>query len=64
MPKYQAEDRPCRLVHAHDLAHLHARKYGAAVIVESGPKDDAFKHFHLTRTTTHTWELDIGNHRG
>jgi hypothetical protein len=68
MPKYQADDHHCRaverLVHARDLAHLRARKYGAKVIVESGPKDDAYKHFRLTRTGAHIWGLDIADHRG
>ncbi len=68
MPKYQAEDHHPRtverLLHARQLAHLRARKYGAAVIVESGPKDDAYKHLRLTRDTAHLWSLDIANHRG
>jgi hypothetical protein len=53
-----------RASHARDFGHLRARKYGAAVIVESGPKDDAYKHFRLTRTTAQTWELDRADHRG
>jgi hypothetical protein len=68
MPKYQAEDYDPktveRLLHARKLSHLRARKYGAAVIVESGPKDDPVKHLRLTRDTVHLWLLDIADHRG
>lgn len=68
MPKYQAEDHHSRaverLLHARELGHLRARKYGAAVIVESGPKDDTFKHLRLTRVAAQLWSLDIANHRG
>jgi hypothetical protein len=68
MPKYQAEDyHPKtveRLLHGRDLTHLRARKYGAAVIVESGPLDDPVKHLRLTRDAVHLWLLDIADHRG
>ena len=45
------------------LSHLRARKYGAAVIVESGPTTDPMKHFRLRRVTVHLWVLDIADHR-
>lgn len=68
MPKYKAEDHHARHVedqlHARDLKHLRARKYGATVIVESGPDDDALKHFRTRRDTVHVWLLDIADHRG
>jgi hypothetical protein len=68
MPKYQAEDyHPKtveRLLHGRDLTHLRARKHGAAVIVESGPPDDAVKHLRLTRDAVHLWLLDIADDRG
>jgi hypothetical protein len=68
MPKYQAEDYDPqtveRLLHARQLTHLRARKYGAAAIVEAGPKDDPVKHLRLTRETVHLWLLDIADHRG
>ena len=68
MPKYVAEDRHPqvvqRLLHEGHLNHLRARKYGAAVIVESGPKDDAIKHIRLTRQGAQVWSLDIADHRG
>lgn len=68
MPKYQAEDSHSktveRLLHARDLAHLRARKYGATVIVESGPADDVYKHLRLTRDGVNVWQLHIADHRG
>ncbi len=50
----------------HDLGHDHlrTRKRGAAVIVESGPKDDPVKHIRVRRDTVHLWCVDIANHRG
>ena len=67
MPKYQADSHAKtveRLLHARDFAHLRARKYGATVIVESGPDDDVYKHLRLTRDGVHVWSLHIANHRG
>ena len=65
MPKYQAEDSHAktveRLLHARDFAHLRARKYGATVIVESGPADDVYKHLRLTRDGVHVWFLHIAD---
>jgi hypothetical protein len=68
MPKYQAEDHHPRtverLLHARALPHLRARKYGSAVIVESGPQADPVKHLRLRRDTVHLWLLDMADHRG
>jgi len=68
MPKQQAEDSHAkaveRLLHARHFSHLRARKYGAAIIVESGPQDDAYKHLRLTRDGVHVWFLHIADHRG
>jgi hypothetical protein len=68
MPKYQTEESHAkiaeRLLHARDLPHLRARKYGATVIVESGPPDDVYKHLRFTRDGVHVWQLHIANHRG
>jgi hypothetical protein len=68
MPKHHAEDSHAkaveRLLHARDFAHLRARKYGATVIVESGPANDAYKHLRFTRDGVHVWQLHIANHRG
>ena len=49
-------------LHARGLNHLRSRKYGSTIIVESGPKSDAFKHFRLRRDTVHLWVLDIAGH--
>jgi hypothetical protein len=38
---------------------LRARKHGAAIIVESGPETQPWKHFRLRRDTVHLWWLDI-----
>lgn len=66
MAQYKAEDDHPDLVeellHARGFTHLRARKYGASVIVESGPKDDPMKHFRLRRDTVHLWALDIADH--
>jgi hypothetical protein len=52
------------LLHEVGAKHLRARKYGASVLVESGPQDDPVKHFRLRRDTVHLWCLDMANHRG
>lgn len=50
-------------LHERGFGHLRARKYGASVIVESGPKKDAIKHIRLRRDTVHLWIIDIADHR-
>ncbi len=57
-------DRVVRLLHKHGVGHARARKYGAAVIVESGPDNEPTKHFRLRRDTVHLWLLDMADHRG
>ena len=52
-----------RILHSAGAQHLRARKYGAAVIVESGPHDAPIKHLRVTRDTVHLWRLDFANHR-
>lgn len=47
------------LLHQREATHVRARKYGATVIIESGPKDDPVRHFRLRRDTVHLWYLDI-----
>ena len=47
------------LLHEHDALHVRARKYGASVIVESGPQDDPVRHLRLRRDTVHLWRLDV-----
>lgn len=68
MPKQQAEDSHAkaveRLLHARDFPHLRARRYGATVIVESGPDDDVYKHMRLTRDGVHVWVLHFADRNG
>ncbi|MEZ4319483.1 MAG: hypothetical protein R3F61_18350 [Myxococcota bacterium] len=46
------------------LQHLRVRKHGAAIVIESGPAGDAFKHARLVRDTSTLWGLEIADHRG
>jgi hypothetical protein len=68
MPRHQAEPHHAsyveNLLHQRGAGHLRARKYGSAVLVESGPVNDPVKHFRLRRDTVHLWWLDMANHRG
>lgn len=65
MPKQHAETWDVSAVekrlHDRGLKHLRVRKHGAAVIVESGPADDPWKHFRLRRDTVHLWWLDMAS---
>jgi hypothetical protein len=66
--KYNAEphhaSRVETLLHGHGVEHVRARKYGATVIVESGPKDDPVTHFRLRRDGVHLWCLDMAGRGG
>lgn len=69
MPKLAADqvhaEATVEQLHRHDgLVHLRARKHGAAVVIESGPKDDPVKHARLRRDTVSLWVLEIADHRG
>lgn len=65
---YRAEpydaQRVLDLLHNAGAKHLRARKYGGAIIVESGPEEDPIKHFRVRRDTVHLWCLDVADHRG
>ena len=67
MPRHAAEPHDAShvedLLHQRGATHLRARKYGSAVLVESGPINDPIKHFRLRRETVHLWWLDIADHR-
>ncbi|MCP4447805.1 MAG: hypothetical protein GY811_21075 [Myxococcales bacterium] len=52
------------LLHQHGATHLRARKYGSAVLVESGPEVEPSKHFRVRRDTVHLWCLDMADHHG
>jgi len=58
------EERVEELLHQRGAAHLRARKYGSAVLVESGPSSDPVKHFRPRRDTVHLWCLDMADNRG
>src|SRR3712207_3836254 len=68
MPKPQATLDDAHAVHRYftdrGLHHLRARKYGAFVLLESGPPDDPIPHARLRRDTVHLWTLEIAAHTG
>ncbi len=68
MPTHQAEPHHAedveQALHELGFLHLRARKYGSAVIVESGPPTDPIKHIRLRRDTVHLWCLDFAKHTG
>src|SRR4051812_8730468 len=68
MPKLQADVLDAAAVGKffadQGLSHLRAHKYGALVIVESGPEDDPIPHVRLRRDTVHLWTLEIATHTG
>lgn len=47
-----------------DLGHLRVRKYGALLILESGPKDDTVAHARLRRVTKQWWTPELPSHTG
>lgn len=47
-----------------ELAHLRAQKRGDTLIVLSGPKDDALKHFRLQALPAQRWALAFPNRGG
>jgi hypothetical protein len=68
MPKPQADSHDAEAVRAYfeesNVLHLRARKYGALVILESGPVEDPIPHARLRRDTVHLWTLEIATHLG
>lgn len=68
MPKPQADFHDAEAVRAYLAARgavpLRARKYGALVILESGPVEDPIPHARLRRDTVHLWTLEIATHTG
>lgn len=69
MPKYQADESDVvtvqeQLSSRNGLAHLRVRKYGAQLILESGPKDDTFRHARLRRISVQDWTLEMPTHTG
>ncbi len=66
MPKPQATVHDAQAVEryfaAQGMPHLRARKYGALVVIESGPPDDPLPRARLRRDTVHLWTLEIATH--
>lgn len=46
------------------LTHLRCRRRGNAVILESGPQDDATPHVRLRKLGPRSWAADASNHTG
>jgi hypothetical protein len=46
------------------LGHLLVRKYGALLILESGPKNDRHAHARLRRVTRQWWSPELPSHDG
>ena len=46
------------------LAHVRVRKHGDLLVLESGPKVDAFRHARLRRVTAQWWTLEMPTHTG
>ena len=44
--------------------HLRVRKYGALLIIESGPNDDPVSHARFRRVTVNYWTLEMATHTG
>lgn len=49
---------------ARKLKHLRCRRRAAAVIIESGPEDDALGHLRLRKLSATTWAVDEFHHSG
>jgi hypothetical protein len=69
MPKLAADqahaDDTAAQLHKHaGLQHLRVRKHGAAIVIESGPKDDPVRHARVVRDSATLWDLEIADHRG
>lgn len=47
-----------------DLSHLRVRRYGALLILESGPAEDPISHARFRRDTVHLWRLEMATHKG
>lgn len=64
MAKHLADDASEDLVKSHleqypGLNHLHVRRRGDLLTLESGPKDDPFPHARFRRDTVHLWRLEM-----
>ncbi len=60
---YHASSLECDL-HKQGYEHLRVRRYGALLVIESGPAKDAVKHARLRRVTEQYWTLEMATHTG
>jgi hypothetical protein len=68
MPKFLADENHVASVelfleHA-GIDHLHVRKRGDLVVLESGPASDRVPRARLRRDTVHLWTLEFATHSG
>lgn len=45
-----------------ELSHIHVRKHGALIILESGPEGDRRPHARLRKVTKQWWTLEMPDH--
>jgi len=68
MAKYAAETYDAsdlqKFLRERGHEHLRVRKYGAQLIVESGPDKGPIKHARFCRDTVNYWTLDMATHTG
>jgi hypothetical protein len=68
MPTLRAEEYEASTVRdvlrKRRLRHLRVRRYGALIIIESGPEADAIPHVRLRRVTKQYWTLEAATHTG
>lgn len=53
-----------RLLQQRGLTHLHARKRGQALLLDSGPEEDPEPEARLTQLARGQWRLDLRHHSG
>lgn len=47
-----------------ELNHVHVRRRGDLLILESGPREDPFPHARFRRNTAHLWDLEMPSNGG
>ena len=69
MPKHRAEDHDLAAVRKflkarQGLGHIRARSRSDLITLESGPKDDPYRHARIRRVSVHLWKLEMATHSG
>lgn len=68
MPKLLADENHVATVELFferaGIDHLHVRRRGDLVVIESGSADDRVPRARLRRDTVHLWILEFANHTG